>query len=648
MKGSIVQFFDNADCAAGVIMGAPIEPDFDEVPIETVLSIGASSPDLPALSSTLGTMTYGELCARIAGLASRLRDCGVLPGARVGVMMPNCEDAIVAILGIQASDAAYVSIDPSLDGAEVARLASSLGIDVCVVSETVPTHPAATSFQCIHTSGTGPASNSTPAAVTSLNIAPADEAYVIHTSGSGGSPKSVSVSHANLSAMNAARRMVYPGIDRFLLLSPHWFDSSVAGIFGTLSQGGTLFLADESAFADPEALRAMIVRERITHTLCVPSLYAAILSGADAVGPTGVGELACVTLAGEPVPPGLVGAHDSSAFASATLVNEYGPSEATVWCSYAELRPGEAVTIGGPVPGVGLAVLQADGTLGCDEGDEGELVVAGAGLSSGYVGDASATQRSRFITIAGRSFFRTGDRVRMRGREFVHLGRLDQRVKVRGQWVDLAAIERFVMTRPECREAAVVPSGDGELHLFLCASASFERQVGRHIRERFPAHCLPHRTLTLDSMPRTRTGKLDRAELRRRASMPNTGHAPMSGDGPRRSPSGPDSGLRHHVLEAWKTLLKTDKVHEEASFFEQGGHSLLIFRLRDVLKASTGIELPMIDLFDAVTVQQQVEALRARQEAGATDTTTSRATAAAAVRSSPTVSVPRPAMGAGS
>jgi non-ribosomal peptide synthetase component F len=209
-------------------------------------------------------------------------------------------------------------------------------------------------------------------------------AYLIYTSGSTGNPKGVAVSHRNLVHSTSARFHFYEkSVDRFLLLSSFTFDSSMVGIFWTLCQGGTLVLPPHRIEQDTQQLAATIAAHQISHILTLPSLYAILLEQADA---TQLVSLQTVIVAGEECRRGLVDGHYTR-LPQATLVNEYGPTEGTVWSTAYRIPAnfeGDRVPIGRPIPNMQNHILDSHGQL-TPIGVPGELCIGGVGVTSGYL-----------------------------------------------------------------------------------------------------------------------------------------------------------------------------------------------------------------------------------------------------------------------
>ncbi|MEL6814323.1 MAG: amino acid adenylation domain-containing protein, partial [Cyanobacteria bacterium J06598_3] len=308
---------------------------------------------------------------------------------------------------------------------------------------------------------------------------PEDLAYIIYTSGSTGNPKGVMVSHRNLVHSTTARFDVYAQpVERFLLLSSIAFDSSIAGVFWTLCQGGTLVLSPRRIEQDLQQLSALIADNRITHTLCVPTLYSLLL---ESVEPQQLSTLKTVIVAGEACTRSLAQQH-SLKLPFAELYNEYGPTEGTVWCSAyrvpAMLPPGP-IAIGSAIPNTQIHLLNRD-LQPVPAGAIGELYIGGEGVTQGYLNQPEKTKAS-FIqppptphsplpTPYSQSnqplspgsklrfpLYKTGDLARYRADGTLEwLGRCDRQVKIRGYRIELGEIEEALRSQPAVQEAVVV------------------------------------------------------------------------------------------------------------------------------------------------------------------------------------------------
>src|SRR5262249_22505755 len=295
-------------------------------------------------------------------------------------------------------------------------------------------------------------------------------AYVIYTSGSTGNPKGVSVTHRNVVHSTSARRLYYrQPVGSFLLLSSVSFDSSVAGIFWTLCQGGALVIPRDQQQLDLPSLGGLIERHRITDMLSLPSLYSLLL---DQSAPLHLASLKNVIVAGEACPPRLIDRH-FQLVAPPTLFNEYGPTEGTVWCSVQEFQIGEAketAPIGRPISNIQIYVLDSHQNL-VPIGTPGELHIGGAGLARGYLDRADLTAEKfiphAFSDLPGERLYKTGDLVRfVKDGTIEFLGRVDNQVKIRGIRVELEEIEAVVTQHPAVEKCAIFVREDktGDKH----------------------------------------------------------------------------------------------------------------------------------------------------------------------------------------
>ena len=415
------------------------------------------TPDAPALWAEHESVTYGQLDRRANRLAQRLASAGLGHGTLVGILAESSADAIVAMVAALKVSAAYVPLDSRAPAARLTSLAAPL--DAVLATPSLAPRLGNTGRTIALDDAAELAATRPPRVDT-----PASAAYVMFTSGSTGEPKGVVVERGQLAASNAARDLHYREPPRrFLLLSPVSVDSSVAGIYWTLATGGALILPAPRAEQDVEGLTRLIERTEVTHTLLVPSLYRALLEHTDAQR---LASLRCVIVAGEECPPDVVRLHHEL-LPGTELHNEYGPTEATVWATAAELErptddsPDARVTIGRPIPGARVYLLD-DVLRPVPAGAVGEICIGGAGVARGYLGMPDATAR-RFVAdpfAPGGRIYRTGDRGRFRtdGR-IDFLGRDDDQIKVRGFRVEPGEIERAIGAHPAVRDAAVALVG---------------------------------------------------------------------------------------------------------------------------------------------------------------------------------------------
>jgi len=564
------------------------------------------TPVAVAVAAADGTLSYRTLNARANRLAHRLQALGVGPESRVAVCVGRSAAAPVAVLGVLKAGGAYVPLDPEYPADRLAFMVADSGAGVIVTDEAsrgvVP--EGAARVVVLDDSLDGDDRNPGPAA------GPDDLAYMIYTSGSTGTPKGVLVTRRNLAHSTHARFLYYKEpVAGYLLVSSFAFDSSVAGIFWTLAQGGKLVIPAPGEHADPLALAGLVGRHAISHFLGVPSLYALILENAPAADLAG---LRAVIVAGEPCPRGLPARHFATA-PGAALYNEYGPTEATVWATVHRCDPpdpaGGSVPIGRPVAGTRAYVLDAR-LNPVPVGVTGELFLGGVGLARGYHGRPALTAE-RFLADPfsgepGARLYRTGDLARFRPDGLIEcLGRADGQVKIRGHRVELGEVEAALAGHPAVRDAAVEaraePSGETRLVAYLVVRPGAELSAGElrsWLKARLPDAMVPSTFAVLDALPLSPNGKVDRAAL------PDPSAYRLSGPAPSEAPR---NAAEAELSRLAAGLLKVDRVGVHDNVFELGMDSILAIQL--VARARKGgLHLTPAQLFQAPTVAGMAEA----------------------------------------
>ena len=432
------------------------------------------TPDAPAVVFQGQTLTYGELNQWAERLAGVLRSHGVVPGERVALCLNPSLERIVSILAVFKAGAAYVPLDPAYPAARISYCLEDTNPKLLLTQRSVNLPEMSVPLVYLDEKYA-----EEPSLESSVSPAqPDDLAYIIYTSGSTGQPKGVMVSHRNLVHSTMARFQVYPEpVGRFLLLSSIAFDSSVAGIFWTLCQGGTLVLPPERIEQDLHQLASLIAQQKVTHTLCVPTLYSLLLESTNLQQ---LSTLRTVVVAGEACPRSLAQQHYAKLPAT-DLYNEYGPTETTVWCTAyrvpTELRPGP-VAIGRAIPNTQIYLLNEDLQL-VPTGAVGEIYVGGDGVTRGYLNQPEKTAAVFIVPEDGGQcspyLYKTGDLARYRADGLLEwLGRCDRQVKIRGHRIELGEIEDALREQEGVQEAVVVAQPAFELDSLVAALAALE------------------------------------------------------------------------------------------------------------------------------------------------------------------------------
>ncbi|MDH1265248.1 amino acid adenylation domain-containing protein [Pseudomonas sp. GD03944] len=563
-------------------------------------------PDTPALADAQGVIRYGELGARADALAGQLTAAGVRPGDVVGILLGRGQAAIIAMLAAWKAGATYLPLDPSYPADRLAYMIEDSRTALLLSQRE---HQALLPGTVRHllldeleaTAGAAP----------QVPFDGQRTAYLIYTSGSSGQPKGVPISHANLSHSTQARLAFYAEpVRAYLLLSSFAFDSSVAGIYWTLCQGGLLVLPASGEELDLAALIRLIDTHRVSHSLSLPSLYETLLDYAE---PRALVSLRTWVVAGEPCPPRVLEKQWNKA-PHVQLVNEYGPTEATVWATADVLDPDSPITIGKPIPGMGLWVLNEQNQPAA-VGEPGEIHLGGPSLSSGYLGQPEQTARAfvRHPHVGdGERLYRTGDLARYRadGR-LDFLGRRDHQIKIRGYRVEQGEIERVLRSHSEVREAAVIARKQDDnvrlvayftdRHGYAPAAAA----LASYLQDRLPAYMVPSAFVHLDALPHTPNGKLDLNAL------PDPDRQ-TEADAPYLAPR---TDMETALVDICQQVLKRERVGVLDSFFQIGGDSILSLQI--VSRANQqGIRISAKQIFECETIERLAQVAQ-RIEPGA-------------------------------
>ncbi len=546
------------------------------------------TPDAVAVESREQSWTYRELDALADRLAGHLQGLGAGPDVIVAIQADRSLLLVLAVLAVLKAGGAYLPLDPAYPRErrswmlEDARAAVLLCEGPCDLPFAGP----------VVRLGEGPGSAGVPPALHEAMVpgaAPGRRdagapripsldslAYVIYTSGSTGAPKGVLVPHRGLANL-AARIGVFgpagPG-SRILLFASPGFDASLLDLVLALGTGAMLCLAPARELP---RLGHLLYERDITHLHLPPSALAALVEGPLP------SRLRCLILGGEPPPEGTADRWGTGR----RLFNDYGPTEATVFVTVDELRQGR-LTTGRPIGNVEVHVLDRR-LRPVPVGVPGEVCLGGDGVARGYLGNPAATAERFVPHHSGARLYRTGDLGRwLPDGSLVVLGRIDGQVKVRGFRVEPEEVEAALRRHPAVQEAAVVVR-EGSLVAFVVTPEAPEGLRG-WLREMLPAHMVPASVEILDRLPLNPHGKVDRRAL---AGRP-LARAEAS--------VAPRSELEATLASLWAEVLGLPRVGVEESFFDLGGHSLLLARLQTRLAERLAREVPLLVLFEHTTV----------------------------------------------
>ncbi|MDT6983472.1 amino acid adenylation domain-containing protein [Streptomyces lusitanus] len=581
------------------------------------------------------SLTYAQLFGAARDIARRLAARGVGSGDLVAVSLPRGNEAVTAVLGVLMSGAAYCPLDPHAPADRTARLLADTAPALVLTTEDRAADFTDQPVIALPEAGPGPAGTPAPpapgrpgphGAAAPFRPGPAsrdgaephgpdvrpaapnltDLAYVLHTSGSTGRPKGVRVGHAALAHFVAAATHRY-GLrreDRVLQFAPLHFDASVEEIFLTLCAGATLVIRTDDMTESVPGFLDACARLRVT-VLDLPTAYWHELAYTLSTGAAALpGSVRTVVIGGEAALPERVRRWRRAVGTSVALLNTYGPTEATVVATVADLHaPGpdaEDAPIGLPLPGTRAAVLG------------GELYLLGPTLADGYQPDVPDSARFAPLTAlpdAPRAY-RTGDLVRIgEDGQLRHLGRTDSEFKISGHRVQPSEVESALLSHPGVREAAVagqmLPDGTRRLvaHLVAEGPAPSAADLREHLRARLPAGIIPSAVEFVGRLPRTGSGKIDRASL----AVPSAHRPPTAG-----------SPLERAITDAWRRLLGVDAVAVDDDIFDLGAQSLQVIQAANRLGVELGREVKVAWLFQHPTAEALARFLTHEEQPGAT------------------------------
>ncbi|TDZ78580.1 Linear gramicidin synthase subunit D [Mycobacteroides salmoniphilum] len=566
----------------------------------------ARHPGAVAASFDGSHVSYRGLDEASDRLAHWLLTHGVGPGQRVALLFSRSVEAVVAILGVLKTGAAYVPIDPSVPDARLEFVLADAGPLVAVTTADLARRLDGRGLIVIDV-GDVPADAETAAVdVRPTLVAPRgdDIAYVIYTSGTTGVPKGVAIAHHNVTRLIEA-------IDTELELSAGqvWsqchslaFDFSVWEIFGALLHGGRLVVVSDSVVRSPEQFHALLVDERVSVLSQTPSAFYA-LQALDATRPHARQlDLAAVIFGGEALAPHRLSGWFEDHPESPRLINMYGITETTVHASFREIVAADAngtdSPIGVPLGHLAFAVLD-DWMRPVTVDVVGELYVAGPALGYGYLGRAPLTT-TRFVACPfgepGTRMYRTGDLVCWGADgQLRYLGRADEQVKIRGHRIELGEIQSVLLGLEGVDQAVVIARedrpGDKRLVAYIAGTAD-PVALRAALADRLPSYMVPVAVITLHSFPLTVNGKLDKKAL----PAPEYQSVDQY-----RAPANPTEEI---LAGIYAQVLGLDRVGVDDSFFDLGGDSLLAMRLVAALNRSMDAGLEERAVFDAPTVAQ--------------------------------------------
>lgn len=551
---------------------------------------------------------YAELDAASAAWAQAIVRAPGQAGDLVALALPRGAEFVAALLGILRAGRAFVPISPEDPPERIARILRQAD-PRHLIAEPALAQGLGRAPLTLDEEGAVPVSFGPDA-----DPEAEDLAYVMFTSGSTGAPKGVAIPHRALANHLAAVQQVFapkPG-ERLLSASATTFDSIIYEILMPLVTGGELLMVEAEKRRDPWHIVGQMQRMGPQHFFATPSMWRMLMQA-------GLPEMPLLKalIGGEALPPKLAARLLPRV---GRLYNVYGPTEATVFTTWQEVRPEQAQDrekhpigsqIGQPFPGYAVAVVDAAGDP-VWPGRTGEIWISGAGLALGYYGSAERTRQSFVLAdlgAGGERWYRTGDLGRLLGDGTVScLGRLDDQVKISGQRVEPGEVENLILESTLASGAVVFAAEISGKTIFTAfyvpVEGATETMLRRYLQGNLPPAWVPGLVIQCDALPLNASGKLDRRALLARAIevfQCRTGADAPTVLAPSATAAEPCKDLEPAVLDGWLQILGQAPVDPDQDFFAAGGNSLRLIMLLGRIRDLTGCHLSVAEAFGNAT-----------------------------------------------
>lgn len=548
------------------------------------------------------SISYKELDDRSNQLAAHLISLGVAPDSMVAVFMERSIDLMISILGILKAGGAYVPIDISYPDDRVSYLINDCNAPVVITQKNLLVNVGSANATSICCEDFDQLLKKYSMAKPVTSVTPRNICYVIYTSGSTGNPKGVIVEHYTVVNYISWCNDHYFGnkeFGNFGLYSSLSFDLTVTSIFCTLTRGKALTIFNQ--FDDvPDILRDSFDPKTKVDVIKMTPAHILVLENLGIK----TGKIKKAIVGGEELTSRHVEILQSINPAM-EIVNEYGPTEATVGCVIKDvLKPIDALTIGKPINNAEVFILDANYQL-LQPGVPGKLFIGGGGLARGYHNRADLTsEKFLILTINGEPMrlYDSGDLARQRlNGEIEFLGRIDNQVKVRGYRIELGEIESQLLTLPSVKKQIVIARedepGDKKLVAYIVLNSgniTTAEDIKVQLRKNLPEYMVPAAFVFLDEMPLTVNGKIDRKSL------------PVPGkiiSGRVDSYEEPKTGIEEVLANIWCSVLGIEKVGRKDNFFELGGHSIIGVKMFNEVEKQLGVRIQLSVIFRASTIE---------------------------------------------
>lgn len=582
---------------------------FDFPPVEALHHVFEKHvdehPDTTALIFEGQSLTYGELNVKSNQLAHHIKkeyakrtNDTLRANTLIALFLERSPEMIVGILAVLKTGAAYVPIDTSYPQERVDYILEDTNVELIISQSSLLTNHVINipSSKCIEIDFKNTFYQSEPIENIHAVNKGTDLAYIIYTSGTTGKPKGVMIEHEGVLNYTFAQHEVLnkPQNKKFYLLHSYAFDTSISCVFGALCHGNTLVLTSDTNRISSHIFNKYQIQIAYIPPALLSSLY-----------PDNLTTLETIVVSGESSQTEVL-----KRFRHIPLLNEYGPTEATVGTTFHWLNNNFQVNIiGNALPNKKLYVLNQEKKL-VPPGVVGELYVGGKGIARGYLNQEKLT-KDRFLLNPfheGNSrLYRTGDLVRWTDDaklEFV--GRNDDQVKLRGYRIELLEIERAISQIKGIKQGCVVlvnkPIANSHEKCLvgyfvpMLNSKIGTSDVQQILAQKLPAYMIPQYWVKLEVFPLTINGKLDKKKL----PLPDFD---ITSD--KYEP--PITNEEKQACHLWETLLGVKQIGITDDFFHRGGNSILALQLSHQMSHEFNVDIKVSDIFQYKNIKNLIE-----------------------------------------
>ncbi len=560
------------------------------------------TPQNIALTYNEQNITYKILNDKANQLARLLIERGAKSNDNIALIVDRSFEMIIGMLAILKCGGAYVPIDPEYPEDRIKYILENSNVSAVLVDKDyglLYKNIIQIDFDeicrfsnenlCIHKDSK-------------------DLAYIIYTSGSTGAPKGVMIEHH--SAINLIgwvnKEFSVSERDNLLFITSMCFDLSVYDIFGILAAGGRVVIVTKEHVQNPEELKEIIVKERITFWDSVPTTIQYLVNALGESWSHYIQEdVRVVFMSGDWIPVALPD-KIKRFFPNARVISLGGATEGTVWSIFypieETMQNQKSIPYGKPMDNNYFYILDKDQNP-VPECIIGELYIGGVGVARGYINDNERTKisfiKNKFLNDEHEMMYKTGDIGRMMpdgNIEFI--GRLDNQVKIRGYRIELGEIESKLQKQEYIKEAIVLAKSDENNIKYLCGYIVSDQKIvvselKEHLLCELPEYMIPQYFIQLDNMPVTSNGKIDRKSL----LTIDINNSIIDEYEP------PRNEMEARLIRIWQDVLGVDKVGIANNFFEMGGHSLKATILKSKIESEFGVMIPLTDYFTHSTIK---------------------------------------------